>query len=126
MRAIDTNVLVRLIVRDDPEQTESAEQFVSNGAWISHLVLAETTWVLDSVYGRGRAGIAAAIDMLLNHAQLGIQDADVVTAALGVFRLRPAVSFSDALIVEIARRSGHIPVATFDRNMAKLDGVKCL
>ena len=51
MRAIDTNVLVRLIVRDDSAQVERAEAFVAQGAWVSQLVLAETVWVLDSVYG---------------------------------------------------------------------------
>lgn len=45
MRAVDTNVLVRLITRDDKKQVESAEEFVSKGAWVSHLVLAETSCV---------------------------------------------------------------------------------
>jgi predicted nucleic-acid-binding protein len=51
MRAVDTNVIVRLIVRDDPQQTAAAEHFVEKGAWVSNLALAETVWVLDSVYG---------------------------------------------------------------------------
>ena len=51
MRAVDTNVLVRLIVRDDPAQVDRAEAFVARGAWVSLLVLAETIWVLKSVYG---------------------------------------------------------------------------
>src|SRR5438270_521369 len=54
MLAVDTNVLVRLIVRDDPSQVRVAEEFVSKGAWVSHPVLAETVWVLDSVYGLPR------------------------------------------------------------------------
>ena len=45
MRAVDTNVLVRLIVRDDPEQVDRAEAFVAQGAWVSLLVLAEAVWV---------------------------------------------------------------------------------
>ena len=54
MRAVDTNVLVRLIVRDDSGsgQVEKAEAFVAQGAWVSQLVLAETVWVLEFVYGR--------------------------------------------------------------------------
>ncbi len=55
MLAIDTNILVRLVVRDDSDQVKTAEQFVGKGAWISHLVLAETLWVLDSVYELSRA-----------------------------------------------------------------------
>lgn len=50
MRAVDTNVLVRLITRDDPDQTASAEKFISEGAWMSTLVLTEALWVLASVY----------------------------------------------------------------------------
>ena len=53
MRAVDTNVLVRLVTRDDARQVAAAENFVEPGAWVSHLVLAEATWVLTSVYERG-------------------------------------------------------------------------
>ena len=48
MRAVDTNVLVRLVARDDAKQIAAAESFIERGAWVSHLVLAETTWVLSS------------------------------------------------------------------------------
>jgi predicted nucleic-acid-binding protein len=126
MRSVDTNVLVRLIARDDRKQVESAEEFVSKGAWVSHVVLAETSWVLDSVYDLGPELIALTIEMLLNHAQLTIQDADVVEAALQNFRKRPAVSFSDNLIVEIARKSGHLPLGTFDRGLSKVEGAQRL
>ena len=54
MRAVDTNVLVRLTVRDDPAQVEKAEAVVAQGAWVSQLVLAEMIRVLESVYGLGR------------------------------------------------------------------------
>src|SRR5688572_31493837 len=103
MRAVDTNVLVRLITRDDEKQVDSAEEFVSKGAWISHLVLAEASWVLDAVFELDAAQIATAVDMLLNHEQLTLQDADVVAAALESFRRRPALTFNDNLILEIAR-----------------------
>jgi predicted nucleic-acid-binding protein len=124
MLAVDTNVLVRLLVRDDADQVSAAEAFLSRGAWVSHLVLAETFWVLDSVYDLTRAQVATAIEMLLNHRELSLQDADVVTAALDHFRRRPAVEFSDCLVLEIARKAGHLPVATFDRNFARLNDVR--
>lgn len=126
MRAVDTNVLVRLIVRDDPKQVASAEAFVSKGAWVSHLVLAETVWVLDSVYELGSEKIGTAVEMLLNHAHLTIQDAEVVDAALESFRKRSVVGFTDHLVVEIARKSGHVPVGTFDRDLARLEGTERL
>jgi predicted nucleic-acid-binding protein len=124
MLAVDTNVLVRLIARDDAAQVRAAEGSVAKGAWISHLVLAETAWVLDSVYDLSREQIATAVDMLLNHQELTLQDADVVGAALTHFRRYPKVEFSDCLVLEIAKKAGHIPLATFDRDFAKVTGVQ--
>ncbi|MEJ0035011.1 MAG: type II toxin-antitoxin system VapC family toxin [Gammaproteobacteria bacterium] len=126
MRAVDTNVLVRLIVRDKPKQAAAAEAFISKGAWVSHLVLVETTWVLESLYELDPELIAVTVEMLLNHEHLTVQDADAVEAAVESFRSRPAVSFSDNLIVEIARKTGHMPVGTFDKALAKVDGVQRL
>lgn len=122
MHAVDTNLLVRLIVRDDADQVNAAEAFVARGAWVSQLVLAETLWVLDAVYDRSPAQIANAVDRMLNHKELTLQDADVVAQALNHFRSRPSLGFSDCLVLEIARKAGHLPLGTFDRNFAKLDG----
>lgn len=126
MRAVDTNVLVRLVARDDKKQVISAEAFVDKGAWVSHLVLAETTWVLDAAYELDRKAIAKAIDMLLSHKSFALQDADVVTAALDHYRSRPALGFSDCLVLEVARKAGHVPLGTFDKNLSKFDGTERL
>jgi predicted nucleic-acid-binding protein len=126
MRAVDTNILVRLLVRDDPDQVKTAESFIAPGAWVSHLVLAEALWVLDAVYQRTAEQIALAIDRLLNHKELTIQDAEVVAEALTHFQKRPALGFSDCLVLEIARKAGHLPLGTFDRSVSKLDGTKRL
>jgi predicted nucleic-acid-binding protein len=126
MRAVDTNVLVRLATRDDARQTAAAEGFVTGGAWVSHLVLVEAMWVLDAVYGLGPEKLAAAIEMLLNHRDLTVQDADAITAALAQFRRRPALGFSDCLILEMARKAGHLPLGTFDRELGKLQGAQRL
>ncbi len=124
MRAVDTNLLVRLLARDDARQVAAAEAFVAPGAWVSHLVLVEAVWVLDSVYGLGPAGLASAVALLLEHRDLTIQDADVVTRALEAFRARPALGFSDCLVLEVARQAGHLPLGTFDRGLAKLEGAE--
>jgi predicted nucleic-acid-binding protein len=124
MRAVDTNVLIRLITRDDAKQAAIADSFIAKGAWISHLVLAETIWVLTRVYDLSASEVAKAIEMLLNHASLSLQDADTVEAALGQYLKRPSVGFSDCLIVEIARKAGHTPLGTFDRNLSKLPGTE--
>lgn len=126
MRAIDTNVLVRLIARDDPRQTAAAEEFILGGAWVSLLVLAETTWVLESVFRASPRAIAQAVEMLLDHQHLTLQDPEVVTAAVDQFRKKPALGFSDCLIVEIARKAGHTPIGTFDRGLAKVHGTQRL
>jgi predicted nucleic-acid-binding protein len=122
MHAIDTNVLVRLLVRDAPRQFDVAETFIAKGAWVSHVVLVETLWVLDAVYERSAEQIGAAVERLLAHADLTLQDADVVAAALGQFRAKPALGFSDCLVLEIARKAGHLPLGTFDRQLGKVAG----
>ncbi len=126
MRAVDTNVLVRLLTRDDPRQAASADAFIEKGAWVSVLVLTEVTWVLVAVYDRDAADLALAIEMLLNHKNLILQDSDVVAMALDLFRSRPALGFSDCLILQLARRAGHLPLGTFDRNLAKVEGTQKL
>jgi predicted nucleic-acid-binding protein len=126
MLAVDTHVLVRLITRDDSKQLAAAEAFVTSGAWVSHLVLAETTWVLSAAYERDAGAIATAVQMLLNHRNISIQDPDVVNAALEHFQRRPAVGFSDCLVLEIARKAGYLPLGSFDRHLSKLDGAERL
>ena len=126
MRAVDTNVLVRLATRDDPKQLAAAEAFVARGAWVPHLVLAEVTWVLRAVYDRSPEQIASAIDILLNHEHLTLQDSDAVAAAVVTFRKRPHLGFSDCLVLEIARKAGHLPLGTFDRDFGRLPDVEKL
>ena len=124
MRAVDTNVLVRLIARDDPKQVDAAEAFIAKGAWVSHVVLVETTWVLESVYELHPELIALSVEMLLNHEHLVLQDADAVEAALDLFRSRPSLGFSDCLVLQVARKAGHLPLGTFDRGLGKADGAQ--
>jgi len=126
MRAVDTNVLVRLVTRDDAKQVAAAEAYVANGAWVPHLALAEATWVLAAVYDQEHRAIATAVEMLLNHKDLTLEAADVVAGALERFRRRPALGFSDCLMLEVARKAGHLPLGTFDRDLGRLEGVETL
>jgi predicted nucleic-acid-binding protein len=82
--------------------------------------------VLTSVYELDTAALATAVDMLLNHRDVTVQDADVVAAALKQYRKKPAVGFSDCLVLEVARKAGHLPLGTFDRDLAKMDGAQRL
>lgn len=126
MRAVDTNILVRLIARDDPKQLAAAESYITKGAWVSTVVLAETAWVLGAVYELGHDEIATVVEMLLSHEHLSLQDAEVVAAALEQFRVAPSPGFTNYLVLEIARKAGHLPLGTFDKRLSKVDGAERL
>ena len=87
-------------------------------------MLIEATWVLSSVYDVGSSDLALAVEMLLNHQSLTVQDADVVALALQQFQARPNLEFSDCLVLEVARKAGHLPLGTFDRTLGKLEGTE--
>jgi predicted nucleic acid-binding protein len=126
MNAADTNIVVRILTRDDERQAAVADRFIEGGAWVSTLALAEALWVLRKVYGQGAHEIAAAAKMLLNHKDLTLEDPDAVEAALHLFRSRPVLRSSDCLILELAKKAGHLPLGTFDRDLGKVPGVQRL
>ena len=126
MRAADTNVLVRIFSREDERQALAANAFIEKSVWISHLVLAETLWVLQRAYRFDSSEIATIVDLLLNHETITLQDADVVAAALDHYRGKTKIGFTDCLVLEIARKAGHLPLGTFDRGLSKLDGAERL
>ena len=123
MRAVDTNLLVRLVIRDDPRQAAAADDFIASGAWVSHVVLAEFAWVLESVYSLKPRELALAVEMLMEHEHVTLQEAEVVDSALRAFR-SSSVSFTDCLVLSLARKAGHLPLGTFDRRLSKLDGAE--
>jgi predicted nucleic acid-binding protein len=82
--------------------------------------------VLDAVYQRTPKQLIAALDLLVANESLALQDADVVAAALGQFRAKPALGFSDCLVLETARKAGHQPLATFDKAFGRLAGAQRL
>jgi predicted nucleic-acid-binding protein len=126
MRAVDTNILVRMITGDDARQTEAADRFVEKGAWVSILAVAETVWVLRTWYQRNATEVAAAVQLLLDHENLVLQDTDAVEAALKLYRSRPALGFSDCLMLHLARKAGHLPLGTFDGALGRVEGAQKL
>jgi predicted nucleic-acid-binding protein len=100
--------------------------FVEKSAWVPILALAEATWVLAAVYELTPKDLAQAIEMLLDHRDLVLQDPETVSGALELFRQKPGLGFSDCLILHVARKAGHHPLGTFDRNLAKVEGTKRL
>ena len=126
MLAADTNILVRLMTGDDARQTEIAERFIEQGAWVSVLALAEAIWVLRTVYKRNAAGVVEAVEMMLANKNVVLEDSEVVAAALELFRSRPSLKFSDCLMVHLARKGGHLPLGTFDRALGRVEGTQKL
>jgi predicted nucleic-acid-binding protein len=126
MRAVDTNLVVRLIATDDPAQLAATETFIQPGAWVSHLVLMESLWVLGNGHGLSHAALANCVEFLLKHDRLSVQDAGTVKDALVLYRKQPSLGFADCLILEAARHAGHVPLGTFDRKLGKVPGAQKL
>jgi predicted nucleic-acid-binding protein len=121
MGAVDTNVLVRLLVADDPAQTKRATVFLEarRPVWISTVVLVETVWVLKTVYGWSKAQILAMLHTATNSQEFAFQAVEPVRRAADLYASGKA-DFSDCLALELARAEGHLPFATFDKATAKL------
>lgn len=131
MIGIDTNVLVRLFVADDPRQTSIALEFIRGRCtaeapgFVSNVVLAEVAWILASGYGYSRVQIADAIERILETVQLQVESSTDLAAALEEFRVGSA-DFSDCLLGQANLTSGCTHTVTFDRKAAKLAGFKLL
>jgi len=78
------------------------------------------------VYELSSTDLAKMIEMLLDHRDLVLQDSEAVQEALKLFQAKPALGFSDCLMLHLARKAGHLPLGTFDRGLAKVDGAQKL
>lgn len=131
MIALDTNVLVRLLVRDDEAQFAKVAQLFDDHAdepaslWVSEVVLSEVTWVLGRTYGFDRASVALALRAMTVNATLALESAQEVRQALALFEQGPA-DFPDCLLAVQAAARGAVSVVTFDRRMRHLPGVRLL
>lgn len=122
MKGLDTNVLIRYLVQDDPEQAAVAVRAIesaverNNRFLIQPVVLCETVWVLDSVYGYPKEEILPALNMILRTVQFEIADKDTVWQAFGDYQSGTA-DFSDYLIGRANTRQGAAATLTFDRSL---------
>jgi predicted nucleic-acid-binding protein len=127
MLGIDTNVLVRFLVRDDQTQFEKARKLlkreISNGrrVFINQLVLLEAEWVLRSRYGLTKTQMLETISGLLDAPDIQLEDEPAVEEALFIWRDAKA-DFADCLIGARNRRLGCKATATFDTKALKLPG----
>lgn len=125
MIAVDTNVLVRVLV-DEPSQPghiAAARALVSKAGevFVPLVVLVETVGVLESAYDLPKSDVVQALEHLLANAAFTLEDPQRCDAALRLFR-ESAADFSDCLILADCRSRG-LPLHTFDKRLAKLDGV---
>jgi predicted nucleic-acid-binding protein len=127
MMGLDTNVLVRFLVRDHEAQFERARRLIKRNVetdeevLISLLVLLETEWVLRSRYKVTKSEMVAAIGALLDATEVQFEDEPTVEEALYTWK-DSATEFADCLIGAHHRRLGWRATATFDARAAKLPG----
>lgn len=127
MIGVDTNVLVRFLVRDDEAQFERARRLIKRetgrgeSVFISQLVLLETEWVLRSRYGVTKTAMIAALAALLEARELQFEDEPSVEEAVFVWKDCSA-EFADCLINAHHRSLGCRATATFDAKALKLSG----
>jgi predicted nucleic-acid-binding protein len=127
MAAIDTNVLVRLVTQDDPAQYEKAAAFVGKHqpVLVTQLSVLELVWVLMSRYGLSKAKVVRVVEVLLEMAELDLEQPAVLESALETWRGSKA-DFADCFILETVKSAAETPLATFDATLAKLDGCQRL
>jgi predicted nucleic-acid-binding protein len=128
VEAFDTNVVVRLLVRDDEEQCRRAEiafreAVFSGGAFIPSIVLVEVSWVLRVAYKFERPTTAAALRRLLATVGVHAEDPALALSSLEAFESGPA-DFADYFILEAARRGSALPLRTFDERLSKAAGTR--
>jgi predicted nucleic-acid-binding protein len=127
MIGLDTNVLVRYIMQDDPAQSLLATQLIESctatePGFVSLVSVVELVWVLSSCFDLQRAQLAQALDALLSARQLVVDQADQVARALHVFR-RATADFADCLIERRAAEAGCVRTMTFDVAASKSAGM---
>ena len=131
MIAVDTNILVRLLVGDDRAQLAKARKLfderadVPGAVWVSQCVLVELAWVLARTYSRSRTDIARALRALASNATVALEASEAVVRAIELYE-SGAADFADCLLCTRAGQQEVEFVATFDRGMRSLPQVKVL
>jgi predicted nucleic-acid-binding protein len=128
VRTLDTNVVVRLLIGDDPQQTPIAERafldaIAAGGVYLPDVVLAEVAWVLRG-YELDRAARHELLERLVRTRRVVVEDIDAVIDALVHFR--QGGDLADHLILARASRAGALPVLSFDQRFSARQGVQLL
>ena len=130
MAAIDTNVLVRIITRDHPEQCAKAQAFVAapgaEGVYVPPTVLAETVWVLERSYKWGRDDVHRALHITAHCGSFRLDDTCHNAIELYQREASKGAGFADCLILQTVKDKHQGPLATFDQRLGALPGTKAL
>lgn len=126
MIAIDTNVLVRVLIKD-PNAAEQCKQALNlintySDLWVSKIVLVETVWVLESVYLLNKEQLIIVLEKLAQHPHVELENAGTIDSVLTLFSASNA-DFADCLILNDAQRE-QLMLHTFDRKLSRLHGTK--
>ena len=131
MASLDTNILVRYLVKDDELQFALAEKLIQavlqagQKLYIPITVTLELEWVLRSNFGFGKNQIIGAMSSLLASVDLFFESEAAAEVALALFQ-RNKTDFADCVHVALAHAAGESPLWTFDRAASKLDGARML
>ncbi|MDE2867295.1 MAG: type II toxin-antitoxin system VapC family toxin [Chloroflexota bacterium] len=126
MEAVDANVILRYLAGDNPEQETAARTLMDgltpgNPGFICREVIIEVAWVLERSYRLSRAQVAGALIDLTASDSLVVENSDDVAAAAHRYQ-QGGIGLSDLMILSAAERQGAIPLHTFDRGLAKMQG----
>jgi predicted nucleic-acid-binding protein len=127
MIGLDTNVLVRYIMQDDPKQSPKATRLVEGltseqPGFVPLVAIVELVWVLSASYGLNRDQLVEALDLLLRSKEIAVDRADLVHQAQRRFA-KGGADFADCLIERIAQAHGCQETMTFDAGAAKAAGM---
>ena len=128
---LDTNVLVRWLVHDDPPQSEAARRFVAENlsadapGFVTSIAVVELCWVLESIFELARPQIGDAIRRVLATPEIRVQNAAAIQSALAIYD-DGADDIADALIAALGEAAGCGETVTFDRRFARQKGVRLL
>lgn len=123
MPAADTNVLVRLVVQDDPQQYAAVRTYLRKHltVFVSLLSVFELVWVLMRRYSRTKAEVLSALRMLSEMQELDIESPDILEGTIELWEeAKSDISFADCLILATARHHHRTPLATLDKRLSKL------
>ncbi len=127
--AFDTNVLVRVLVGDDPSQSKRAERAFldhakGHGIFVSMIVLTEVAWVLSAAYEWDRATIHDRLSRLVRTRGVILEEIELVEGALARYAVGPA-GFADYLVLGKAQSAG-ASLLTFDKRLGRAEGARLL